>query len=1548
MKSISKTLMHQNSTSWVSYVDLKQFMKEFKAQNDEKLEFLTFLIEEILKLNADKFEAKIFQKMYEIGKVLIIFDGFDEIAPDYAKFVSKLAVSFKQNGGNQLWIATRDHFRINLEYILKIEEAYKLNEFSTANGAELIAKSWMLNEPKMEEITSKEKFDNYLEESTKYKEYLEIAQKLIDKVSMSENRSIGMPQIYTIIAKISKDNKEVTLSYGQTKIYEKLVDMLYKRWATQKGEIREQANIDLQKEGQTFHKFHQYLAIKSLFPKYVGVFFPGYDGSEWKDEEINAGGIVVINDDGKINFLHETFREYFVADFITKELKKESPHQEALNMFAEVMTTEKFGVIRMFLNNSLEKQILQNIEPEMQTDKCMKMFEDMDSFADIFNRDLDNLIEFIKEVLKTRKGGKFSRVLINSACNFLENQSQFSKFQEFLFTHCNVEFLEKLVTEKNIFLNLIISGHKIENFVEFVTKMEDKVGRELVKEGLKQKINLFGNIFYFLCKSSKFSLENFKLFLQSITKFFTNEEIFNLMLNYDEYQATILQYIFEYSEIKEPLEIWKEIRNWCNDQNQENLFKKLLIKKDSEGSNILHHSLHLNLDQYKQFLEQMFEMFELKILKEMITKVNSNGNSFMHALMRYNKKDKIEHTLVFLELKFGTKELGEFLKIKNNRNQTVFEVAVQNDINNCKIYKTLWQLLRQACGTNEEFLEIISDTSQDSRNILQAVAKNDSTNEVLEFMIEELEKFDACDETKRLLSHHYTGYCQILLTILSYKEKHFEPYKKLWKIYHKNFDLSEFLKIAKYQDPDGYFSFLSFLSQIILYKNKEFVEYTWNKIKSLRNQDELKIAHYLRTEPWKNNLLKLSSENSPEVHNWVENILKEYKIVFEIQIFPEFSEKFENCIEQKSHDQLEKLLTEYEKIFEREGLLENFKYFLMMPDSEVRSFVLRATFCDNVEIHKVLCKRILNISDWNELKSPQKQNPFFDKILQIFTDTDGYGGSVLHKAVAYSTVKVFKLLIEILEALPSKDEIRDILKSLQKRAYFLHQAAQFNKTPKLHVELWKFLEKYFNPQEMIEFLKKGRYTDDNDDPLQIAVENNTKEIVELIWNKFKSLLDRDKQVEYLSKKFDKLFNLSQENDINRTDVQEWLQRIIIQYPEIIKGIKIKENGNYFIEEPLMSMDEEGNIFYYLCKSDFSVEKYLKILQNNLNPEKIFDLMRNCNRNGENIFHVCVRAGNGSELVKWLKGVRNFALSNNLLNELNELLLQTNSNNHNFLDLSVDNNSFEFHQTLWDFLKDLLTNHGLLNICVRKNENNFVHLLLQNNENPQIVEYIFNIFKSKLTEAEFVEILNSRGHQGTNLLQTAVMNTKNIEIFKIVWNLLPDFYKTDLTAVDNVGRHFISVAACNSSGEHFDLLIDYLKSKMLIIEIKEMIFSLSTSQSSLHHAVGNNKDLTLHEALWTHVSQHFSEPEIKKIIKCVDENGDNLQHCAVRSNSTEIVKLTWNKIEIYFTPNEQVEYLNATGFEGKKLNEMSLFNEDHPDVQEWVQNIMQTLTPTSSI
>ena len=144
-----------------------------------------------------KFEAKIFQKLYKDGKVFILFDGFDEIAPNCAEFVSKLAKSFEFNGGNQLWIATRDYFEDELKKKLQLDVCYSLDEFTEHHGIDLIASCWVLSENDCQSELD-------VKNSPNFQNYKDLAEKLSVKISKSQESSIGLPQFFKMIADITK------------------------------------------------------------------------------------------------------------------------------------------------------------------------------------------------------------------------------------------------------------------------------------------------------------------------------------------------------------------------------------------------------------------------------------------------------------------------------------------------------------------------------------------------------------------------------------------------------------------------------------------------------------------------------------------------------------------------------------------------------------------------------------------------------------------------------------------------------------------------------------------------------------------------------------------------------------------------------------------------------------------------------------------------------------------------------------------------------------------------------------------------------------------------------------------------------------------------------------------------------------------------------------------------------------------------------------------------------------------------------------------------
>ncbi|XP_070503369.1 uncharacterized protein [Chironomus tepperi] len=429
-KNFTNVIRKRYPKSWVTYVDLKQFIDEFKAQKGEP-EFSSFMVDNILK-PEQQFEAKIFKKMYKDGKVFILFDGFDEIAPNYAELVSKLAQNFQQNGGNQFWIATRDYFEVNLKDKLKLDVAYGLDEMTEDEGTELIAKSWILGDLIKDKIVpkSKEVFESRVKASPKYEIYKQKARQIIEKALLSRNNSVGLPQLFKMIATGFKDEENV-VNLQELKIYIKFIEILYLRYSRCKGQIREQADINAQRNLRlNFFKFHQFHAILSLFPKLAAVLFPGYDGSEWKSEEIIAGGMLTIIN-GKVYFIHETIREYFVADAIVNALKDQLACNELSGALNKIMTEYKFEIIKTFIFHACnEKEVLEKVGTQLKSFTYSKR-----NFGLFFTENLENLIEFGIEVLKNGSYKKAKAVLNQNAEAIFrgtKNVEIFLKFLDFL------------------------------------------------------------------------------------------------------------------------------------------------------------------------------------------------------------------------------------------------------------------------------------------------------------------------------------------------------------------------------------------------------------------------------------------------------------------------------------------------------------------------------------------------------------------------------------------------------------------------------------------------------------------------------------------------------------------------------------------------------------------------------------------------------------------------------------------------------------------------------------------------------------------------------------------------------------------------------------------------------------------------------------------------------------------------------------------------------------------------------------------------------------
>jgi hypothetical protein len=102
---------------WLIRIDLINHTNDFEAQAKQKLGSVEFLCENLLRYNS-QFEKELFKQCCqgheEATKVVLMFDGFDEISPKYKVAVLDLLQDLnplKEPWIEQLWVTTRPYLR---------------------------------------------------------------------------------------------------------------------------------------------------------------------------------------------------------------------------------------------------------------------------------------------------------------------------------------------------------------------------------------------------------------------------------------------------------------------------------------------------------------------------------------------------------------------------------------------------------------------------------------------------------------------------------------------------------------------------------------------------------------------------------------------------------------------------------------------------------------------------------------------------------------------------------------------------------------------------------------------------------------------------------------------------------------------------------------------------------------------------------------------------------------------------------------------------------------------------------------------------------------------------------------------------------------------------------------------------------------------------------------------------------------------------------------------------------------------------------------------
>lgn len=1466
LKYLTRALNQLYPNYWISYIDLKQFSSNFKS--DSNIEFDNFMTEVVLKTD-NSYEKKIFQKLYQNGKVLLLFDGFDEICPNYFKKVTKLFENFEYNSGNQLWISTRDHFEADLKEKLEIDAVYKLNKFTINDGIQFISSIWGFNDSLEQNVDVK----RVIKISQKHQNYKNLAQKLIKKVSYEERKLIGLPQFYKMVATVFENNKNPEGEFSMLKIYSNFVAILIERWE-QKGELRMiQKNKCMNDDASSYGQIHQYFAMKSLYPDEDEFCDLEHDADEWPDEEIIGCGMLAKINENYL-FPHETLREYFVAKFIYRIFKK-GGHKDFPKYFFQFLCSKKYEIVRVFLNDFLAEEF-KSLKISSLKKNIIKKIDKLEDISEIFREDLEFLFCMLLKLLENSDYEKVKKILdnnIKTITSFAQNSKLFTKFYEFFVKFLNLEDLKKFTFRQNLMRKIATSNLSSETFTKFCTELSQKCGDDFVQNMLKTKDSDDRNLMLHLC-----SLQNYgkfkKIFNEIFRKYFERSELLLLFQEHDKSMKNILHIAIESKNIETLKIIWSKMQLTFTIEASLTKFQQLIFNKCSaHGRSVLH---YLGLIPFLQFHKSVWLLLlksfpQQEDLKNLIFVREIGGLGYLHLIISKSEPDIIEFTFRTIKEEFSRENYEEILNVKDSRERNLLQISTTAS-KNIQVFKFIWGILKDFYQNSPKFVNFLYETDRESNNLFQCSVTSTSSD-ILDFLLKESKKVLLKNELKKLLSND-NYFKENLFHISLNSKKSLNFYKTFWNVFHQYFEHLEILEILQRKNYKGKTSLKLATEQ----NSIEIIKFLWSKMKKC--------------------LFKINYDIEPNLP----------------QLLKEFDKIFENKNNSTNFNLSDcKDLAKY--LFEIEKLIES---------CIVQKVAERNSLKQSADIFFTL--KLENLDEycftWEHL--------FFSINLNLLNFLITYknlsGKNFMHYLVIEKELDIIEQTFVIFKEKFDRIQYNNILQTLDSHVKNLLQVFIMDSDSlEIFVILWNFLKQTFeNDDDFVEFLEKMDKTNEN--IFISAVTLSKFKIFEFMIEE----LERSK-FDLKIKQILKSVNNNGESMLQMASKISKEIKTLESFENFWKLILKFLNFDEFLE--LISHKDKLSMNLIIFTVLYSSQEILEFVFTEIQKFNNFlEYLNYYDTYSQNVLHYCAHKGK-KEMLKFLWTKIEEQFNNCQAHEqFKDYVMHKNTcNSSNFLHLSAASDDIEYHEVLLNLMLKTFDNQDeLVNFIIQENaaKSNYIDLIIFAKKS-NILELIIKTLQENLSRNQFIEFLQFKNFHGRNLLMRT-LETVSFEACLYLWKYVRISCKTDkaflsiLNEKENSNGNIFNIIAHFSSSEVFEFLIGELENITSKLEIRKFLSNMNLwNRKPLQDAAYANRSPELHKSLWIAYRNYFEVTDVLEIIRQNDSAGNNLIRLTVAYNTKEIVELTFNEIvttiESYENKDEILkEILRSKSICGKNL------------------------------
>jgi ankyrin repeat protein len=469
LTSLSKKIKNDSPSLWVIRINLndhsdilKKELKEPSFSYNNIDEAVNFLSNKLLKLNTPLEQGLFKYRCKNDGKVVLLFDGFDEISPDYKKIVIKLLQTLRDTKVEKLWVTTRPYMRNLLEDELQVISC-TLKPFSEEDQRGFLKKFWQKN------LNLNEASEGRLETYTRA-----LLKLFIKSIRDKEKEFTGIPLQMKMLAEAFQKDFAKFYNSNQVKpklpkkldlldLYEKFVEEKYRIYCEEKKE-QKLTNVAEQEDNHelylTFIQKHKKLAFYTLFSEFKELF------SKREIDEIKylmntviaegkeKKGIIDQVIEGKPRFIHRTFTEYFAADFLVSWLEEEVDGDDekfvtekyVKFLLTQILTAPNYDIIRSFFNSKFKKIRLTGKTLTLNGKQIARLWAELGSFykkqgqTALHVASTESNIEIIDFLLNSFKGDSDTfKALVVATDMYQKNALQLAVLEN------NDEILKKLL-----------------------------------------------------------------------------------------------------------------------------------------------------------------------------------------------------------------------------------------------------------------------------------------------------------------------------------------------------------------------------------------------------------------------------------------------------------------------------------------------------------------------------------------------------------------------------------------------------------------------------------------------------------------------------------------------------------------------------------------------------------------------------------------------------------------------------------------------------------------------------------------------------------------------------------------------------------------------------------------------------------------------------------------------------------------------------------------------------------------------------------------------